>query len=957
MKPKQPSSVLYLLFLAWFVWVGVACAGEIHDAARAGDMEKVKALLKVNPGLVNAKAGYLMDTPLFSAVGSGHKDVVELLLSKGAEVNAKNRDGWTPLHEAASSGQKDVVELLLSKGAEVNAKVKDGRTPLHEAAYADRKKEVVELLLSKGAEVNAKDDEGRTPLSNGIDFYARDVVRILLQHGAKDEIGGTGQPPREIHEAATLGDLDKIKKLLDENPGLANAKDRKGSTPLHWASSKVVAKLLIAGKADVNAKDKDGWTPLHKAANKDVAELLLNRGADVNAKDGYWMYTPLFEAAWSGKKDYVELLLAKGAEVNAKARFGETPLFKAAWSGKDVVELLLNKGAEVNAKDNNGETPLFNAASSDHKDVVELLLAKGAEVKARSKGGKTPLFNAASSGRKNVVELLLNKGAEVTAKDEDGTTPLFNAASYGHKDVVELLLSKGAEVNAKDEDGKTPLHKAAFYGRKDVASLLLSKGAEVTAKDKHGRTPLGEAMEEGCKEVVELLQSKGAKFTAEDKEEPLNLVTAGQQLHQGRDYEAAGQMDKAEAVYLRVLKWYEDHGSPAIIPLGQDICYRLAELYQKRGDLAQAVDYCQRLIERALAWEEAWKKDGWDRTDREYEALLYLLLGQTCRLDGQYARAIKADLKSVELNPKESVAYKELGLAYFYDGQEAKAAEAFKHALALKTDDINTLGWLAYVKLQMGMMADALEVARKGMEADPTKPLAWTQAGTSLVRLARYDEAIKLLLEANKRFPKNADIAWWLGKAYQGKGEGGGVAGANVGGTAVKWFREASRLGVASHEEVLKKLEDEGQKAEKAGNSYRALQKYTEAFSHFPYYQIRHPLRDTVIRLYNKLPAKPVLPPQAIAFGQRGEAALKAGDYDTAIDAYFDAVGVAPWWADGYFNLAIAYHVLFQFGMDESRGAAIECLNYYLALQPAKRDADAAKALIEKWSQERKKGN
>jgi tetratricopeptide (TPR) repeat protein len=587
---------------------------------------------------------------------------------------------------------------------------------------------------------------------------------------------------------------------------------------------------------------------------------------------------------------------------------------------------------------------------------VELLLSKGADLTAEDYFGDTALNEAAGQGHKDVVELLLNKGAEVNAKDKKGSTPLYDAALEGRKDVVELLLSKGAEVNVKNKDGRTPLHLAAFFGQKDVVELLLSKGAEVNAKNKFGETPWQEAAKQGHEDVVELLQSKGAQVTAEDKEEPLNLVTAGQQLDLGRAYEAAGQMDKAEAVYLRVLKWYEDDGSPAIIPLGSDVCYCLAELYQKRGDLAQAADYCQRLIERYLAWEEAWKKDGWDRTDREADSLLYLYLGQTCRLDGQYARAIKADLKSIEVNPEEHVAYKELGFAYFFDGQEAAAADAFKHALALKTDNIHTLGWLAHVELQMGMTADALEVARKGMEADPTKPLAWTQAGTSLVQLARYDEAIKLLREANEKFPENANIAWWLGKAYQGKGEGGGVSGRNVGGPAVQWFREASRLGVASHEGAMKELEDKGQKAEKAGNLYRALQTYTQAFSHYPYSGINHPLRDAVIRVYNKLPAKPVLPPQALAFGQRGEAALKAGDYAAAIDAYFDAVGVAPWWADGYFDLAIAYHAEFQFGMDEARGVAIECLKYYLALQPAKNDADAAKALIEKWSQERTKG-
>ncbi len=305
------------------------------------------------------------------------------------------------------------------------------------------------------------------------------------------------------------------------------------------------------------------------------------------------------------------------------------------------------------------------------------------------------IHDAARAGDVEKVKALIktNPGL-VNAKDDTRWTPLHFAAINGREDVVELFLSKGADVNAKNKSQRTPLHLAACFGHKDVVELFLSKGAEVNAKNKFGETPLDEAAKQGHKVVVEMLLSRGAEFTAEDKDEPLFLQTAEQQVKLGRAYEAAGKMDKAEAVYLRVLKWSADEGSPVIIPLGALVCYRLGELYQKGGDLAKAVDYYQRLIERTLAWEEAWKKHGWeeDRPDEKDKADRYLLLGQTCRLDKQYARAIKADLKSIELNPKAPVAYKELGLAYFYDGQEAKAAEAFKHALALKTDDINTLG-------------------------------------------------------------------------------------------------------------------------------------------------------------------------------------------------------------------------------------------------------------------------
>ena len=105
MKPILRLAVL-LVVLAWS---RLAFCGEIHDATKAGDLEKVKALLKANPDLVNNK-NKDGTTPLHWAAFEGHKDVAEWLLANKADVNAKASDGLTPLHLAASNDKKDVVE-------------------------------------------------------------------------------------------------------------------------------------------------------------------------------------------------------------------------------------------------------------------------------------------------------------------------------------------------------------------------------------------------------------------------------------------------------------------------------------------------------------------------------------------------------------------------------------------------------------------------------------------------------------------------------------------------------------------------------------------------------------------------------------------------------------------------------------------------------------------------------
>jgi len=128
----------------------------IAQAADAGDLEKVKALLKSNPNLVFDKDNY-DTTPLHWAAQQGHKDVAELLLASGAQVNARNKYGDTPLHFAATAGSKEVVELLLAHGADVN---------------------VVDRPIGAGA-------SGKTPLQCAASGNHQDVVELLRQHGGR----------------------------------------------------------------------------------------------------------------------------------------------------------------------------------------------------------------------------------------------------------------------------------------------------------------------------------------------------------------------------------------------------------------------------------------------------------------------------------------------------------------------------------------------------------------------------------------------------------------------------------------------------------------------------------------------------------------------------------------------------------------------------------------------------
>ena len=127
------------------------------------------------------------DISIHDAAHKGNIDAVKKHLAAGTDVDAKTRFGDTPLHYATFGGHKEVAELLIAAGADVNVKddvVGFGRTPLHDAAYWGHE-EIAELLIAKGADVNAKDKKGKTTLDWAISRNQTATADLLRKHGGK----------------------------------------------------------------------------------------------------------------------------------------------------------------------------------------------------------------------------------------------------------------------------------------------------------------------------------------------------------------------------------------------------------------------------------------------------------------------------------------------------------------------------------------------------------------------------------------------------------------------------------------------------------------------------------------------------------------------------------------------------------------------------------------------------
>ena len=290
---------------------------------------------------------------------------------------------------------------------------------------------------------------------------------------ARDDSGN-----EQIFVVAQSGDMEKMKEMLKDNPGLVFAKDRGGMTPLHLAAfcgQKDMAELLLAHQKSFDIFDATAGGSLEKIKS------LLKENPDLFFAKDTNSFTPLHWAAMSGHGDLVEFLLANKADVNARDNIGRSALHFAAQNGwADVVELLLTNKADINAKDSpSGIAPLHLAAFFGHTNVVKSLLANGADFNIRAKMGITPLGEAASAGEMGVAEVLLSHGADINAADDQGMTPLeYVVTGIGNqkKKMVEMFLLHRADVNAKDSKGQTPLHLAVLRKNTELAELLRQHG-------------------------------------------------------------------------------------------------------------------------------------------------------------------------------------------------------------------------------------------------------------------------------------------------------------------------------------------------------------------------------------------------------------------------------------------------------------------------------------------------
>lgn len=250
---------------------------QLTNAIRAQEHRTMEKILKKNLSIVNHinSSGLF---PLIYAAGKNDPESLRILISFGAQVNAKDAFGQTALHKEAKHANIETLKVLLDRKALPNIQDNQERTPLHIATSYKLPEEIITYLIDQGCSNEIRDNQGRRPSDIARVKYG-DSRPLVARHIEEYYKQKEQKILADLLLAIASQEGDTIADIISRNPSLVHAQDNtSGMTPLIRAASSQnsqVLSMLLAKNVDPNVQDKLGNTALHKAA-KHGDEIMVN---------------------------------------------------------------------------------------------------------------------------------------------------------------------------------------------------------------------------------------------------------------------------------------------------------------------------------------------------------------------------------------------------------------------------------------------------------------------------------------------------------------------------------------------------------------------------------------------------------------------------------------------------------------------------------------------------------
>ncbi|KAJ4426037.1 hypothetical protein ANN_27664 [Periplaneta americana] len=292
------------------IYPNAITATLLHIASSAGQTKLVEFLLEAEE-----TEGFLKKRALVGDDNQLHLDTekTSVYTTTKERLEMRDSDHRTPLFWAAVKGRLETVNMLVGKGANVNADDACKQTPLY-YAISGCHAEVVKFLIENGANVKVCDKDGDSVIFTALLSGNLDILRLLIDKGA--DVDACNKLSKSlIFTAVERGNEDIVRLLIGKGADV-NACNMYGESPVFAAVEE---------------------------GNVDIVELLLDNNADINACNNYGE-SPLFTAVEEGYVDIVRLLVDKGACVNACNMYGDSPLSIAVGKGNRRIVSLLNRG-------------------------------------------------------------------------------------------------------------------------------------------------------------------------------------------------------------------------------------------------------------------------------------------------------------------------------------------------------------------------------------------------------------------------------------------------------------------------------------------------------------------------------------------------------------------------------------------------------------------------------------